>query len=168
MARPTKRITVSEEERLRLERLLKNRSQPAWQRLRIQIVLHCIEGKTLAETAALNKVTQQTVSRWRDRYIAQGFDGLRDRPRSGRPGKYNAQTGRSTPSRPWMLDRRFACGGNRISQRCRLAIVAPATHPSGPQAFVVHQHGSAIRGQGGGCGGFVPGAPQKCRSVFHR
>ena len=91
MARPTKRITVSEEERSRLERLLKNRSLPAGQHLRIQIVLHCIEGKTLAETAVLNKVTQQTVSRWRDRYIAQGFDGLRDRPRSGRPGKYNTQ-----------------------------------------------------------------------------
>ena len=91
MGRPTKQIIASAEERLRLVRLLKNRSQPAGQYLRLQIVLHCMEGKTLAETAALNKVTQQTVSRWRDRYIAQGLDGLRDLPRSGRPGKYNTR-----------------------------------------------------------------------------
>ena len=91
MARRTKQITASEEERLHLERLLKNRTLPAGQHLRIQIVLHCMEGKSLAETAALNKVTQQTVSRWRDRYIAQGLDGLHELPRSGRPGKYNTQ-----------------------------------------------------------------------------
>ena len=91
MGRPTKQIIASAEERLRLVRLLKNRSQPAGQYLRLQIVLHCMEGKTLAETAALNKVTQQTVSPWRDRYIAQGLDGLRDLPRSGRPGKENTR-----------------------------------------------------------------------------
>ena len=57
MGRPTKQSIASAEERLRLVRLLKNRSQPAGQYLRLQIVLHCMEGKTLAETAALNKVT---------------------------------------------------------------------------------------------------------------
>ena len=90
MGRPTKQCIAAAEERLQRVRLLKNRSQPAGQYLRLQIVLHCMEGKTLAETAALNKVTQQTVSRWRDRYIAQGLDGLRDLPRSGRPSKYRA------------------------------------------------------------------------------
>jgi Homeodomain-like domain len=28
---------------------------------------------------------RQTVGLWRDRFVAQGFDGLEDRPRSGRP-----------------------------------------------------------------------------------
>ena len=91
MGRPTKQIIASEEERLWLEGLLKNRNQPAGQYLRVQIVLHCMEGKSLAETAALNKVTQQTVSLWRDRYIAHGLDGLRDQPRSGRPSQYTDQ-----------------------------------------------------------------------------
>ena len=44
MGRPTKQIIASAEERLRLVRLLKNRSQPAGQYLRLQIVLHCMEG----------------------------------------------------------------------------------------------------------------------------
>ena len=88
MTRPTKQIAACDEERLQLERLLNSRTLPVGQHVRIQIVLHCMAGKTLAETAALNHVSQQTASRWRDRYIALGLEGLRDLPRSGRPSQY--------------------------------------------------------------------------------
>lgn len=83
MTRPTKQIAVSEEERLQLERLLTSRSLPVGQHVRIRIVLHCMECKSLAETAALNHVAVPTASRWLDRYIALGLEGLRDLPRSG-------------------------------------------------------------------------------------
>ena len=90
MGRPGKQIVASAEQRLLLERLLKNRTQPAALYLRIQLVLQCMEGKSLGEIAAQNKVTSKTVSWWRDRYIAHGLDGLRDKPRSGRPRQYTA------------------------------------------------------------------------------
>ena len=88
MTRPAKQIAASAEERLQLERLLNSRSLPVGQHVRIRIVLHCMEGKSLAETAALNHVAVHTASRWRDRYIALGLEGLRDLPRSGRPSRY--------------------------------------------------------------------------------
>ena len=91
MGRHGKKIVASAEERLQLERLLKNRTQPAGLYLRIQLVLQCMEGKSLVEIAAQNNVTSKTVSCWRDRYIAHGLDGLRDRPRSGRPSRYTGQ-----------------------------------------------------------------------------
>ena len=53
MARPAKQIKASQEERLQLEGLLNKRTQPAGQHLRIQLVLHCMEGKSLVETAAI-------------------------------------------------------------------------------------------------------------------
>ena len=88
MARPAKQIKASQEERLQLERLLNKRTQPVGQHVRIQLVLHCMEGKSAVETAAINKVSPQTVRCWRDRYIAHGLEGLCDRPRSGRPSQY--------------------------------------------------------------------------------
>lgn len=91
MRRLGKQIVAPAEERLQLERLLKNRTQPAGQYLRIQLVLQCLEGKSLVDIAAQNNVTPRTVSCWRDRYIAHGLDGLRDRPRSGRPSQYTGQ-----------------------------------------------------------------------------
>ena len=80
MTRPAKQIAASEDERLQLERLLNSRTLPVGQHVRIRIVLHCMEGKSLAETAALNHVAVHTASRWRDRCIALGLEGLRDLP----------------------------------------------------------------------------------------
>ena len=87
MGRLGKQIVASAEERLHLERLVKNTTQSAGQYLRILLVLQCIEGKSLVDIAAQNNVTPRTVSCWRDRYIAHGLDGLRDQPRSGRPSQ---------------------------------------------------------------------------------
>ena len=61
MGRPGKQIVPSAEERLQLERLLKNRTQPAGQSLRIQLVLQWMEGKSLGDIAAQNNVTPRTV-----------------------------------------------------------------------------------------------------------
>ena len=58
MSRPTKQIVASEEKRLQLERLLSSRTLPVGQYVRIRIVLHCMAGRSLAETAVLNKVSQ--------------------------------------------------------------------------------------------------------------
>ena len=55
MARPTKQIVASEEERWQLERLLASRTLPVGQHGRIRIVLHWMAGRSRAETAVLNK-----------------------------------------------------------------------------------------------------------------
>jgi transposase len=43
------------------------------------------KGATLSAVAEHQGVTIQTVSHWRDRYVAKGLDCLQDAPRPGRP-----------------------------------------------------------------------------------
>jgi transposase len=48
-------------------------------------VLSCQAGRSNRESAKRLKVTTQTVSKWRARFVAHGLQGLMDQPRSGAP-----------------------------------------------------------------------------------
>jgi transposase len=51
------------------------------------MILLSAQGRSVAEIAELTFFDQDTVLFWFDRYEADGLDGLRDHPRSGRPPK---------------------------------------------------------------------------------
>ncbi|MGF6961335.1 transposase [Paraburkholderia youngii] len=53
--------------------------------LRVRIVLACAEGTDNRTVAAKLRGTQQTVSKWRGRYVMHRLDGLLDAPRPGAP-----------------------------------------------------------------------------------
>jgi transposase len=53
--------------------------------LRARIVLGCAAG--LSNKAARERVTVQTVGKWRRRFVERGLDGLLDEPRPGVPRK---------------------------------------------------------------------------------
>jgi len=53
--------------------------------LRARIVLACADGHANKTVAAKQRVTQQTVGKWRARYIKHRLDGLLDAPRAGAP-----------------------------------------------------------------------------------
>ncbi|MEM5295562.1 LuxR C-terminal-related transcriptional regulator [Burkholderia sp. JPY481] len=55
--------------------------------LRARIVLACADGLDNNSVARTNSVDAHTVSKWRNRYIDCGVDGLLDMPRSGAPRK---------------------------------------------------------------------------------
>jgi transposase len=55
---------------------------------RARMVLRCIEGDAIQTIAAEMGVKANTVITWRNRFIAAGVAGLRDRPRSGKPPTY--------------------------------------------------------------------------------
>src|SRR5437899_12794937 len=55
------------------------------QSTRAAIVLLAGQGFPNADIARRLGVSRQTVTTWRQRYAAEGLDGLRDRVRSGRP-----------------------------------------------------------------------------------
>src|SRR6202795_3561357 len=78
-------ITLSAEERTRLESQARSRSLPVRVAERARIVLLAASGQPDKEIAAVMAVTPKKVSRWRKRFLALGVAGLqKDAHRPGR------------------------------------------------------------------------------------
>lgn len=78
-------LSVSPEQRERLEALARSRSLPHKIVTRARIVLMAAEGRTITEIAHRTGITHQTASNWRRRFAERGIQGLHDELRPGRP-----------------------------------------------------------------------------------
>ena len=89
MARQTvaSEITLTDEERATLERLLRRRKVSRGEAQRAEIVLRAGDGMNNSEIADTVGVTRQTVRVWRERFARHRLDGLGDEPRCGAPRK---------------------------------------------------------------------------------
>ena len=113
---------VTEDERAKLERLVRAKTAPARLVERARIVLLALEGLTAPKIAARVGVGEATARQWITRFNAAGLAGLDDAPRSGRPPSYSEgeqsrviAKARSVPPKPegaeaaptchWTLDR---------------------------------------------------------------
>lgn len=86
MPLPIRVIALRRADRARLERWVRSGTTPQRIVERAQIVLASAEGASGNEICATLAVSRPTVSRWLDRYAAEGIEGLAtDKPRSGRP-----------------------------------------------------------------------------------
>jgi transposase len=85
MARPRKRVPVTEADRARLEALLRAGNTPQKIVDRVRIVLLVGTGIDVEEIAERTGFSRNAVYRWRHRYETQGVDGLQDEQRPGRP-----------------------------------------------------------------------------------
>lgn len=83
--RPKTQLVLSESEREQLTALTLRRKTAQALALRARIVLACADGVANKEVAVRQRVTQQTVSKWRARFVQQRLDGLLDAPRPGAP-----------------------------------------------------------------------------------
>lgn len=83
--RPKTPLVLKEEERERLESWARRRKTEQGLAQRARIVLACAEGRFNSEVAASLAVTNQTVGKWRRRFIEKGLEGLLDEPRPGAP-----------------------------------------------------------------------------------
>jgi hypothetical protein len=118
MARPPRhRIELGDDERVVLERAARAEKLPFQQVQRARIVLYAAEGLHDTEIAARLDTSPGLVGRWRRRFAEQRLEGLKDKPRSGRP-------------------RRFPPGAGRRGQGDRLRAAA---HPRAPaRALLAH------------------------------
>ena len=80
-----RRLVISEEDRLALERIVRASSSEVRMVERARIVLAAGEGLSTAQIARAVGCSERTVRKWRPRYARRGLDGLRDAPRSGAP-----------------------------------------------------------------------------------
>jgi len=83
--RPKAELVLSGTEREQLMALTLRRKTAQALALRARIVLGCAEGADNKTVAARQRVTKQTVGKWRSRFIEQRLDGLLDAPRPGAP-----------------------------------------------------------------------------------
>ena len=87
-----KRIEVSDEDRVELERMVRASSSEVRMVERARIVLAAAEGLKGVEIAERVGCCEPTVVKWRGRYGERGVEGLRDAPRSGAPLTHGPQT----------------------------------------------------------------------------
>ena len=83
-----RQITLSAAERHRLKALAHSHTAGYQQVIRARIVRDAAHGYSNAKIAGRQGVTVDTVRRWRGRYADEGFAGLADRRRSGRPPRF--------------------------------------------------------------------------------
>src|SRR3954451_8066945 len=100
LMRKIEQIWIGAADRERLERLVRDRNTPQKVVWRAQIVLSASEGMTAEAIAATVAKSLLTVRRWRQRYTAEGVEGLlKDATRPSRhPG--STWSNASSPKSP--------------------------------------------------------------------
>jgi transposase len=78
-------LVLTESERAELTRWAQRAKTAQFLALRAKIVLRCADGATNMQAAEELGIGQDTVSRWRARFIEDRLDGLADEQRPGRP-----------------------------------------------------------------------------------
>ena len=81
----------SENDRKALEQLARSRTEEARLVERAKIILKCLDGERVHKIAKDLQIRPNTVIEWRRRFEKQGIKGLKDRPRSGKPARYDAE-----------------------------------------------------------------------------
>jgi transposase len=90
MPRNAPALSCSPEVKARLVSTSKSRTEEARAVERARIILACLEGEEIQQVAHELNTSIPTVSKWRRRFSQRGLEGLRDRPRSGKPPRYGA------------------------------------------------------------------------------
>ena len=80
-------LMVTDQERAHLERLVRQPSTPHAQATRCKVILLDERGLTYAAIGAKLDMREQTVLKWRHRFLRHRLAGLKDKPRSGVPRK---------------------------------------------------------------------------------
>jgi transposase len=92
-------ISLDAEMRKTLDRLVLSSSTPQSLALRSRIILAAAEGSSNQQIAAGLRIPAITVGKWRRSFAAEGIEGLRDAPRSGRPPVHDSSVRQKVQTR---------------------------------------------------------------------
>ena len=82
-------IRLMAEDKSRLEAAARRYTSPYRDVIRAKIVLYAAQGLSNDAIALRLDTPRQIVSKWRKRFFQEGFDGLEELPRQGRPGVFS-------------------------------------------------------------------------------
>ena len=85
--RPIPPLSITEDQRGALENWARRPNTAQALASRARIILACAESKPNKVVAQQVRVREQTVSKWRSRFLGKGLEGLLDEPRPGTPRK---------------------------------------------------------------------------------
>ena len=85
IGRPMPPLILDDTERETLERWVRRPKTAQGLALRARIILGCTNGRSNIAVAVALEVSDETVGKWRSRFLERRLDGLSDEPRSGRP-----------------------------------------------------------------------------------
>ena len=85
IGRPMPPVSLDEVERETLVRWVRRPKTAQALALRARMILGCAEGRSNTTVGADLGVSDETVGKWRSRFLERRLDGLSDEPRSGRP-----------------------------------------------------------------------------------
>jgi transposase len=83
--RPLLPLTLTDDERQRLQSWARRHTTAQALAQRARVVLGCATGKTNRLVARELRLDEDTVSKWRQRFLVKRLDGLLDEPRPGAP-----------------------------------------------------------------------------------
>lgn len=85
MGRPATQVVLTDEERLKLEAIVRAQTSEQRDVRRAQVILAAAAGEDTIAIAARLGHSNSTVTRWRKRFAEKGLEGMEDAHRSGRP-----------------------------------------------------------------------------------
>lgn len=84
-------MELSAKERASLEHTCRQLTAPYREVRRAQLILALADGVSYKRVARVHRLSRNTVRKWARRFLHDRLDGMRDRPRSGRPPTFSPE-----------------------------------------------------------------------------
>ena len=86
-------IVLSAHEKNELQKIARKYTLPYYKVVRAKAILLAAKGLENKKIGEQLNMPREIISKWRKRFFEERLDGLKDRPRRGRPSRFSPQSG---------------------------------------------------------------------------